>query len=229
MMSATSPGCSVPDQRRAGRRPEDWLLGSADFTSSRLPRSRHSSCERCDIARDVLRRQRGGISRLEEFRRRHHRAGVFQRCAAHGDARRGPNSRSGSAADGQRADRRVAGVRAGQDGRKGVIAVYDLGGGTFDVSILRVDDGMFQVLSTNGDTHLGGDDIDQLMTQRALGDLESAPRWARHRADAGVGPGDSQAVTARRATSRRSRSGRSSWSGKSATIVPDHPRRVRGR
>ncbi len=42
----------------------------------------------------------------------------------------------------------------------GVIAVYDFGGGTFDISILRVEDGVFQVLSTNGDTHLGGDDID---------------------------------------------------------------------
>src|SRR4051812_38134491 len=50
----------------------------------------------------------------------------------------------------------------------GVIAVYDLGGGTFDISILRVEDGVFQVLSTNGDTHLGGDDIDQLFMQQIL-------------------------------------------------------------
>ena len=42
-----------------------------------------------------------------------------------------------------------------------VIAVYDLGGGTFDISILEIGDGTFQVLSTNGDTHLGGDDLDQ--------------------------------------------------------------------
>ena len=41
------------------------------------------------------------------------------------------------------------------------ILVYDLGGGTFDVSILELGDGVFQVLSTNGDTHLGGDDFDQ--------------------------------------------------------------------
>ncbi len=47
----------------------------------------------------------------------------------------------------------------------GVIAVYDLGGGTFDISILRVEDGVFQVLSTNGDTHLGGDDIDLLLME----------------------------------------------------------------
>ncbi|HEY7284773.1 MAG TPA: Fe-S protein assembly chaperone HscA [Vicinamibacterales bacterium] len=46
---------------------------------------------------------------------------------------------------------------------EGVIAVYDLGGGTFDISILKIEDGVFQVLSTNGDTHLGGDDIDQVL------------------------------------------------------------------
>jgi len=52
----------------------------------------------------------------------------------------------------------------------GIIAVYDLGGGTFDISILRVEDGVFQVLSTNGDTHLGGDDIDVLLMDRVLTD-----------------------------------------------------------
>ncbi|KAB2881383.1 molecular chaperone DnaK [bacterium] len=41
------------------------------------------------------------------------------------------------------------------------IAVYDLGGGTFDISILEIGDGVFEVLSTNGDTHLGGDDFDE--------------------------------------------------------------------
>ena len=51
----------------------------------------------------------------------------------------------------------------------GVIAVYDLGGGTFDIAILRVEDGVFQVLSTNGDTHLGGDDIDVLLMDRVMG------------------------------------------------------------
>src|SRR5205807_7248849 len=50
----------------------------------------------------------------------------------------------------------------------GVIAVYDLGGGTFDISILRVEEGVFQVLSTNGDTHLGGDDIDVLLMDAVL-------------------------------------------------------------
>ena len=56
----------------------------------------------------------------------------------------------------------------------GIIAVYDLGGGTFDISILRVEDGVFQVLATNGDTHLGGDDIDLLLMEQVLADLDSA-------------------------------------------------------
>ena len=58
--------------------------------------------------------------------------------------------------------------------RSGIIAVYDLGGGTFDISILKVEDGVFQVLSTNGDTHLGGDDIDVLLMDVVLGDIQSA-------------------------------------------------------
>ncbi len=55
----------------------------------------------------------------------------------------------------------------------GVIAVYDFGGGTFDISILRVEEGVFQVLSTNGDTHLGGDDLDMLLVEQVLADLQS--------------------------------------------------------
>ena len=58
----------------------------------------------------------------------------------------------------------------------GLISVYDFGGGTFDISILRVEDGVFQVLSTAGDTHLGGDDIDLLLMQQVL--AETAPRDA---------------------------------------------------
>src|SRR5207249_3301925 len=43
---------------------------------------------------------------------------------------------------------------------EGIVAIYDLGGGTFDISILKLREGIFEVLSTNGDTHLGGDDFD---------------------------------------------------------------------
>ena len=54
---------------------------------------------------------------------------------------------------------------------EGVIAVYDLGGGTFDVSILRVKGGVFEVLATNGDTHLGGDDLDRVLALWLLEDI----------------------------------------------------------
>ena len=57
---------------------------------------------------------------------------------------------------------------------RGIIAVYDLGGGTFDISILKVEDGVFQVLSTNGDTHLGGDDMDQLLIRMVLDETEGS-------------------------------------------------------
>jgi Fe-S protein assembly chaperone HscA len=68
----------------------------------------------------------------------------------------------------------AASLAYGLDKRKnGVIAVYDFGGGTFDISILRLHDGIFEVLATNGDTHLGGDDIDNLLLKIALEDLQS--------------------------------------------------------
>jgi Fe-S protein assembly chaperone HscA len=51
------------------------------------------------------------------------------------------------------------------------VAVYDLGGGTFDISILKLHEGIFEVISTNGDTHLGGDDIDNLLINIALNDI----------------------------------------------------------
>ena len=63
----------------------------------------------------------------------------------------------------------AAALAYGIDGSKdGTVLVYDLGGGTFDVSILRIDEGVFRVLSTSGDTHLGGDDFDQLLSERIL-------------------------------------------------------------
>ncbi|MGD2018926.1 MAG: Hsp70 family protein, partial [Planctomycetota bacterium] len=54
---------------------------------------------------------------------------------------------------------------------EGTVAVYDLGGGTFDVSILSIEDGVFQVLSTNGDTSLGGDDLDAALVDLLRGEL----------------------------------------------------------
>jgi Fe-S protein assembly chaperone HscA len=61
---------------------------------------------------------------------------------------------------------------------QGLIAVYDLGGGTFDISVLRARDGIFEVLATNGDTHLGGDDFDRVIMLWLLEDIQ-----ARHHAE----------------------------------------------
>src|SRR5512138_2813643 len=69
----------------------------------------------------------------------------------------------------------AAALAYGLDKRvQGTFAVFDLGGGTFDVSILRLDAGVFEVLSTGGDTHLGGDDFDRIVA-RALMERGLAP------------------------------------------------------
>ena len=83
----------------------------------------------------------------------------------------------------------------------GVIAVYDLGGGTFDISILRVEDGVFQVLSTNGDTHLGGDDIDNLLIDRVLA-ASADSQWCPARCR--QGPAFSRSSEACRKSAKRS-------------------------
>jgi molecular chaperone DnaK len=67
----------------------------------------------------------------------------------------------------------AASLAYGLDKKKnGVVAVYDLGGGTFDISVLKLHDGIFEVIATNGDTHLGGDDIDNLLLTIALDDIQ---------------------------------------------------------
>lgn len=55
---------------------------------------------------------------------------------------------------------------------QGTIAVYDFGGGTFDISILKLREGIFEVLSTSGDTHLGGDDIDEALIRLVLNEVQ---------------------------------------------------------
>ena len=76
-----------------------------------------------------------------------------------------------------------------QQKTQGTIAVYDLGGGTFDISILKLKDGIFEVLATNGDTHLGGDDFD-----RQLADLFVKEIREQHGLDLNAYPDHMQAV-----------------------------------
>lgn len=63
----------------------------------------------------------------------------------------------------------------GKESEPQVVAVYDFGGGTFDISILKVTNGIFEVLSTDGDTHLGGDDFDRAIADLLLQRIKDAP------------------------------------------------------
>lgn len=63
-------------------------------------------------------------------------------------------------------------------GQEGIIAVYDLGGGTFDISILRLSKGIFEVLATGGDTALGGDDFDHLIADWVIEQTKLKPQTA---------------------------------------------------
>ena len=106
----------------------------------------------------------------------------------------------------------AAALAYGLDKRKeGIVAVYDLGGGTFDISILKLHDGIFEVLATNGDTHLGGDDIDNLLIRIALEDIQ--PRMGRGSV------GDQEAVQT--AAPRRDRGQRRAF------VRPVHAHRLR--
>jgi Fe-S protein assembly chaperone HscA len=81
----------------------------------------------------------------------------------------------------------AAALAYGLDQRKnGIVAVYDLGGGTFDISILKLHDGIFEVVATNGDTHLGGDDIDNLLIAIALDDIQGDLKLDLRRSGEGV-------------------------------------------
>ncbi|ANN67620.1 Fe-S protein assembly chaperone HscA [Bordetella bronchialis] len=67
-----------------------------------------------------------------------------------------------------------------ENAAEGVYAVYDLGGGTFDVSILRLTKGVFEVVATGGDTALGGDDFDALIARHIAGAIAGSDAWSRH-------------------------------------------------
>ena len=111
--------------------------------------------------------------------------------------------------------------------REGIIAVYDLGGGTFDISILKVEEGVFQVLATNGDTHLGGDDIDRLLVELVAKRPRPRPGDAgRRRAGRAQGrhPGEVGPVGVR---GRRHRRAPASPGLRGAVPPPHHAGRVR--
>src|SRR5687768_2555591 len=89
----------------------------------------------------------------------------------------------------------AASLAYGLDKRnRGTIAVYDLGGGTFDISILKVEDGVFQVLATNGDTHLGGDDVDLLLMSAVMTEIRESSYADPNSGSGNLGSGTVQAI-----------------------------------
>ena len=90
---------------------------------------------------------------------------LLQRRSAPGDQGRRQDRRPRRQAHHQRADRSRARLRARQGGADQTILVFDLGGGTFDVSVLEIGDGVFEVKSTAGDNHLGGDNWDKAIVE----------------------------------------------------------------
>ena len=66
----------------------------------------------------------------------------------------------------------AAALSYGADKKEGLVAVYDLGGGTFDVSILEISGGVFEVKATNGDTFLGGEDFDNALLNHIMAEFK---------------------------------------------------------
>ena len=100
--------------------------------------------------------------------------GLLQRRPAPGDQGRRQDRRPRRQAHHQRADRGVARVRARQGGADQTILVFDLGGGTFDVSVLEIGDGVFEVKATAGDNHLGGDNFDKAIVDWMVAEFKAS-------------------------------------------------------
>ena len=115
-----------------------------------------------DLRHDSAETEEGGgrLPRPERYRSGHHGARLFQRRAAAGHERAGQIA--GLEVKRIINEPTAAALAYGLDKKKDeTIAVYDFGGGTFDISILEVGEGVIEVKATNGDTHLGGDNLDQ--------------------------------------------------------------------
>jgi molecular chaperone DnaK len=152
-----------------------------------LPRVLGRSPE--ELSAEILRE----MKRLAEWRmgRAIHRAVITVPAYFH-DAQRAATVRAGELAGLEVVrilnEPTAAALAYGLDklGEKSRVAVYDLGGGTFDVSILEMQEGVFQVVATHGDTRLGGDDLDELILRKCVADAAELPLEAlvRLRAEA---------------------------------------------
>ena len=129
----------------------------------------------------------------------------------------------------------AAALAYGLDKQKtGTIAVYDLGGGTFDVSILEIGDGVFEVKSTNGDTFLGGEDFDMRLVNLSRRRVPEgaghrpAPRQARAAAAQGVGREGQDRAVLDHADRDQPAVHHGGCLGSEASDHEAHPRQVRG-
>ena len=118
---------------------------------------------------------RRSLARRDRHAGRHHRSRLLQRRPAPGHQGRRQDRRPRRAAHHQRADGGRARLRPRQEEGRKTIAVYDLGGGTFDISILEIGDGVFEVKSTNGDTFLGGEDFDMRLVDYLADEFKKEP------------------------------------------------------
>ena len=122
-----------------------------------------------------LKAGRRGVPRRAGHRCGHHRARVLQQRAERGDEGRRQDRRPQRPAHHQRADRGLARLRAREGGADQTILVFDLGGGTFDVSILELGEGVFEVKAVNGDNHLGGDNFDKAIVDWMVAEFKTRP------------------------------------------------------
>jgi molecular chaperone DnaK len=173
--SARSPSArpSPTPTAPSGRSSATWAPTGRSTSTARATRPQEISAR---TLHEAQARRRGVPGR-------HRHQAVITVPAYFNDAQRtghqggGPDRRPRGAPHHQRAHRRGAGLRPRREGSADqTILVFDLGGGTFDVSVLEIGDGVFEVKATHGDNHLGGDDWDQAIIDWMVQKFKDGPR-----------------------------------------------------
>ena len=118
--------------------------------------------------------RRRGLPGRHRRQRGDHRPRVLQRRPAPGDQGRRQGRRPRRQAHHQRADRGALAYGLDKEDADQTILVFDLGGGTFDVSVLEIGDGVFEVKATAGDNHLGGDNFDKAVVDWLVAEFKKA-------------------------------------------------------
>ena len=150
------PGRLRPERRRARVRRRQGVLAAGDQRDD-PPEAQGG---------------RRGVPRRDRRQRGHHRPGVLQRRPAPGDQGRRQDRRASTSSASSTSRPRPRSRTASTRRRDQTILVFDLGGGTFDVSVLEIGDGVFEVKSTAGDNHLGGDNFDKAIVDWLVGRVQ---------------------------------------------------------